>query len=388
MKSVLPLAMAWLALLFPAMDALASQRVLLLNSYHKGYNWTDQQSDAIEAELRANSPDVDIDVVYMDWKRYPDPEQPLNVKRMLAGKYAGKPPDLIVTTDDAALIFSLKYKAEILGDPPVVFTGVFRRTAEELTAGRRDTTGVYEFLDPSPTIDLAGLLNPRLRHLYILHDSSETSLSLEREITESVAKRYPTLTVDVLSDAPFSEIKRRAATLPANSAVLHASYARDSEGLIRSPEAFAKEISEVSSAPVYTFYTHLLDSGVVGGGVLDGRLEGKATGRVALSVLAGTPPSELVPTDQGSVRRVVVHKVATDLGLPTEGLPEDVEIVGRPFSFFETYRDLVFGRRSRLHDNDRHADLSRDKCRSKAARAARASDEYIKSKEKSTRSRE
>lgn len=323
--------------------AAAETRALLLNSYHKGYYWTDQQSDSIESVLRADDPDLNIDIEYLDWKRHPDPSQLLIMKALLSKKFEGMPPKIIITTDDAALIFCLNYKAEIFGDAPVVYTGVFQATATELTRGRTDTTGVYEFLDPGGSIELAKRINPGLREVHIVHDSSESSLSFEKEVMDVLSARYPSMTARTLRDMSFSELKRRLSALPANSAVLLTSYARDSEGLIKSPETFAEEISDASPAPVYTYYTHLIDSGVVGGGVLDGRIEGTATGRLALEVLRGVSPARLPPVDHGALRVVVNHKAATRLGLPIDDLPADVEIVGKPFSFLDTYRDLVLG---------------------------------------------
>lgn len=62
--------------------------ILLLNSYQKGDAWTDAQSDRIEAELRRARPGANIDVFYMDSRRFSSDENLEDVRRTLQHRHA------------------------------------------------------------------------------------------------------------------------------------------------------------------------------------------------------------------------------------------------------------------------------------------------------------
>jgi len=53
----------------------AKKHVLILNSYHKGLNWTDRVVDGIESVLKPGSRDIELYYEYMDSKRFADREQ-------------------------------------------------------------------------------------------------------------------------------------------------------------------------------------------------------------------------------------------------------------------------------------------------------------------------
>ena len=124
---VFALAMAGLAA--SEVWARGAPHVVILNSYHRGYAWTDEQSDAMLRVLVAAEPTAIIDVAYMDWKRHPTPATLSNNYALLRSRHQGQAVDLVLTTDDAALTFALKHRAELFSGAPIVFSGVFESSA-------------------------------------------------------------------------------------------------------------------------------------------------------------------------------------------------------------------------------------------------------------------
>ena len=45
--------------------------VLILNSYHQGFAWTDEQMEGIQEEVKASGKELEIYVEYLDWKKFP-----------------------------------------------------------------------------------------------------------------------------------------------------------------------------------------------------------------------------------------------------------------------------------------------------------------------------
>lgn len=108
--------------------------ILILNSYHQGLKWTDDQTTALINKLQT-SLERQIYVEYMDWKRHPTPANLDRLYEYYRYKYAGLAIDLLITTDDIALEFALKHRQELFSDAPVVFTGVVKDIADNLLRG-------------------------------------------------------------------------------------------------------------------------------------------------------------------------------------------------------------------------------------------------------------
>ena len=77
-------------------DIFSPPHILILNSYHRGYNWTDEQSDSALRNIYEKIPNATVDVVYMDWKRFPFPSTIHDLQKLLKNRYKVKKIDLIL----------------------------------------------------------------------------------------------------------------------------------------------------------------------------------------------------------------------------------------------------------------------------------------------------
>ena len=67
------------------------QRVLLLNSYHEGYAWTDELVRGVRAGLASSHLPIDLDIEYLDWRRHEDQKHMELFADFLRGKFAETP---------------------------------------------------------------------------------------------------------------------------------------------------------------------------------------------------------------------------------------------------------------------------------------------------------
>ena len=327
---------------FCAACASDSKHVIILNSYHHGYNWTDEQSDAMLKGIRDAVPASTQDVVYMDWKRYPTEQNLEIIATMLRNRYKTKKVDLILTTDDAALIFAINHREEFLSNAPIVYSGVFEHSAQKYTASQTGITGVCEDVDPQGTILLALMLHPGYKNIYIVHDSTETSLALEEKILKTLPSINSVLKPNILTNMPFSTLCQKLSALPPESFVLLASYARDIDGLVMQPERFAELMSPVSTAPIFTLYDHMLGMGVVGGSLLSGRLQGEAAASLGEMILGGTPVETLSPISRKTVFNGFEYSQLLRFSIDPELVPEGSVVLGAPYSFYKQNIELVW----------------------------------------------
>jgi hypothetical protein len=122
-------------------QAPSPKTVLMLNSYRSGYTWTDDQVRGVRSVLSDQPYPVELYVEYMDTARRPDEKHLDALKAFYQAKYGGRPLDLILSTDDAALQFLLKSRDSLFGRKPLVFCGV-NNTELAAQASRDTMTGV------------------------------------------------------------------------------------------------------------------------------------------------------------------------------------------------------------------------------------------------------
>lgn len=319
--------------------------ILILNSYHQGLEWTHDQTDGILQKLQSHG-EQQIYVEYLDWKRYPTLDNLNNQFDYLQAKYTGQQLDLIITTDDMALKFALAHRGEIFANAPIVFSGILENSAQELLQGQERVTGVYEILDSEGTIRLALAINPQVKHIYVLNDLSESGLACGDDVFAAVRKingeEARGLVAHSLAYSTINEILHKVSALDNDSIVLLGSYNMDSTGLILSTEDVASEVSRSSSVPIYSLYEFLLDSGVTGGSLLSGRVQGEHAADQALKILAGQNVDTVPIIREHTFVAGFNYNELMRFNIPEKLIPQDSMVINKPFSFVDTYRSLVY----------------------------------------------
>ncbi|MEK4509271.1 ABC transporter substrate binding protein [Paenibacillus sp. FSL K6-2524] len=318
----------------------STQNVLILNSYHKGYTWTDDQNNSIEAKLKGAETTPVIFSEYMDWKRYPTDANIQNFYEMIKVKYAKIHIDVIIVTDDSALNFAMRYRKEILNEAPIVFSGI-NRVGLESIIDQKDITGVIEEIDPTETIRMSLEINPSIKNIYVVYDNTESGISTGKLVAEKISSLDPGLNFIPMNALSNEEIMQKVSQLGSDSIILLTTYYSDSTGQIIEFDGFASEISSTSSVPVYGLYEYALNHGVIGGDLVSGINQGHTAGDMALQILQGTAPEDIPIASNNLNRRVFDFNELQRFHISINKLPSDSEIINKPFSFYETYRGLV-----------------------------------------------
>lgn len=323
--------------------AQAQKNILLLNSYNAGFPWTKEQTEGIYDAFARDKKNVTIFPEYMDWKNSPTKNNLVLLQELYKEKYAGKHIDLIITTDDAALEFALKYRQELWSDAPVIFSGVHPDAAPGIINGRSNVTGVYEDIDANGTLELVLQLMPQLEQLYVIMDNTETGRITRGPVERAVKNLKPDLTVTYLNTLGYKNIIERLQSPADNSAVLITAYNRDVDGEVLTPELYCKSIGAYSRAPVFILYQLQMGYGAVGGRVLNGRLLGEGAAQIGIRVLNGATTEDIPPvTPKGNVP-VVDYQQLVRYSLPVDKIPQNCIVINRPISFFEQNKVSILG---------------------------------------------
>ena len=318
-----------------------NKNVLIINSYSKGFYWTDGECEGIIETLNSKENVIKY-VEYMDWKRYNSEENLNKLYDYYKYKYSGKKIDLIITTDDAALNFAIKYRKELFSDAPLIFGGVNKEPANTILKNVTNVTGIYQSTDPEVTINDALKMKPKTKKLYVIHDNTETGLSYYNLVKDSVSSLDTNLIVNDLSNYTIDELCNKASTFENDSIVILDAYSSDAQGLSLPMEKFANIISNSSSVPIFTTSEALIGEGCIGGSVLSAKVHGTDIGTLALKNLNGEDINKISFINKKSVRSIYDYNVLKKHNLVSTPLPPNSTVINKPFSFYETYKDKIY----------------------------------------------
>ncbi len=151
----------------------AKTRILILNSYHYGYLWSDSVVDGARGVLYSKLNKPEIYVEFMDTKRTSNPKHLDLLYQSYKLKCKNTRFDAILSSDDSALAFLPAHADEIFPDTPVVFCGVNNYDANAV-AHHRWFTGLAGKLDVQATRNIALHLQPHVD--YVISDDTLTGL--------------------------------------------------------------------------------------------------------------------------------------------------------------------------------------------------------------------
>jgi len=319
----------------------ADDNVLLLHSFDTGYRWTDDITSGVKETLAASGHDTRLFIEYMDTQFFPASDVLPHLYSLYKSKYKNVHFSAILAADNTALEFMKSYGGELFPDVPVVFLGVNNFGPGNI-AGMLHVTGVTEHPDYAGTIRLILDLQPSLRYIAVLSDSTvsgEQNYLQVRSVESDFSDRITFIYLRRLTD---ENLARALSYLPANTAILYLSLFRIEDGSKFTLEEGINFIKERTSAPIYTCKDALLGSGVVGGLMVSGKRQGQEAARMVIDILDGRAPEE-IPVQTGSPNIYMFdYRELRKAGIPVSSLPENSTVINQPQSVYYQYRDLFW----------------------------------------------
>ncbi|MEZ7198131.1 PAS domain S-box protein [Pseudodesulfovibrio karagichevae] len=337
------LAVLALAVLLAPATGRASDRkqILLLNSFHQGFLWTDEVNRGLMDVLRPRETGITMHVEYMDTMRVEfNDHYEQQLMNVYAHKYRGVNLDLILATDNAAYDLLRRHHDELFPGIPVVFGGVNFFRPDQLD-NYAMFTGVAEVLDARQTIDCGLRLRPGARTVYVINDYTCTGVAVRKSIEEQLLGLDPNVTVMFSGNSELSAILKHVEGLPSNSLILLSVFNRDKDGRFYDKNEVAEAVSARARVPVFGILDADLGHGIVGGMLANGHDQGQAMAQIALHVMAGRAPRE-IPVLQGSAyapKFDYAQLKRFDLNLAS--LPAGSDIRNRPDSFYREHSGVL-----------------------------------------------
>ncbi len=315
-------------------------KILVIQSYHSGYKWSDDIQAGIVDNLRDFNHKIHISTEYLDTKRYSSKKELEEEKRLFFRKYKGLEFDVVITVDNFAFNYMLENIEDIFPNTPMIFCGVngFHYSMlgdNKLVAGVNEKVGILQ------NIKLIRKLHPNLKNLFIIDDETLTGIELNKEIERAVKWLPPTISIEQPRNITMNELKLRVASLPEDTAVLYTVFFKDSENHFFEFDSSIIEIVEASNSPIYGCWDFNLDYGIVGGFLTSGYYQGEKAANKAITILEGNEVED-AGIDMSSANRYMFdYRALTKWGIKVRDLPRKSVIINMPESFIRRNKSLL-----------------------------------------------
>jgi PAS domain S-box-containing protein len=328
-------------LLTPSLFAFnRNSKVLLLNSYHKGYIWSDEITRGVEENLDHRN--IDLFVEFMDTKRVYDKTYLDLLEELYTEKYRGITLDLIITSDNNAINFFRDRGERIWGKVPQIFCG-YNFLRPDFANSLKNATGINEEADILGNIDLIMSLHRKTERILIITDNTTTG----RRIQEEVERIRTTLgpeqpEIDLMYDFNKEELINNIRELPPNTAILLTFFFIDREGEIYSTEEMTTLLHEYTTVPLYGTWNFSFGHGIIGGSLVNGYDQGLMTADMALKILQDIPVKALPVEYKTPFNMKFDYRELKRFGIHLSSLPEGSEIYFRPDTFYTRHTRTIW----------------------------------------------
>ncbi len=336
-----------LTLLLPVAPLLRAQtgaatdprRVLLLNSYHQGYLWTDEITRGVEETFAGTQ--VELHIEYMDTKRQFDRAYQGLLRQMLSYKHRKHRYAVVIASDNNAFDFMKTWGRSIFGLTPVVFCGVNYLQPADLT-GLENFTGVNEQMNIAGNLALMKRLHQELTKVVVVTDNTTTGKQNQKEVERITARpENRTAQIELLYDVTIDGLRKRMQEIGDRTGVLFTIFIRDRNDVFIGYEAGLKLVCENTHAPVYAAQSFRTGPCVVGGYLTSGYDQGAVAAQKASAVLNGKPVSDIPIRWDTPTRARFDYRNLKRHGIPIERLPAGSDIVNQPVSFYYQHKTLI-----------------------------------------------
>ena len=339
-----------LPLLFFASISIAGPKVLLLNSYHPQYQWTQVNNQGIQQILSTKIADEDLYIEFMDSRRFSDnPEHIQALVRLYKHKYSQLKPNIIISTDDFALDFLIRYRDEIFPGTPVVYNGINVDPTTKL-AGINDFVGIIEGEAIAKNLKLITQLHENnIDEIIVLSDKSLLGTSFsEKVLALKQGWHHPSIELTLQDDFSFEELLYQVNNQLQNKgnrkgkAYFISALNKDNQDRYFSYGQDIPVLVRYSKAPIYGMLgTPLMGLGVIGGYMNNPLLHGRNTAKIALDILSGTDPASMPKNIESQFLPRFDNRQLKKFNIKVKDLPSASEINFKPETLFSRFRDAI-----------------------------------------------
>lgn len=276
--------------------SLAAGNVLVVHSYHPGYQWADQINKAIVKELVVTG--VKYQTVFMDTKRHGSEkfikQAAQKVKRLIA-TYR---PTVVIAVDDNAQTYVV---ADYVNNSETqfVFCGV-NSEAAKYGYPASNVTGILERLYPDQTLRMLKAIMPKIKQVAVVSDDSPTTDSILPRFKKKVQDGKVAIPIrEYAQPATFSQWQRTIIRLDQDGGIdallipLYHTVKKDGTDQSMAPIDVMRWTLSHTTKPVVGLWPFSVEDGAFFAVTVDPREHGRVAARMAIDIIGGKTAADI-----------------------------------------------------------------------------------------------
>ena len=313
------------------------KRILVVFSYHEGLPWETRIEENLYTTL-ASTPDLNIElnIEHTDLVRYHEKGYLKKLEDLYRHKYSNPKMDLIIGFDDEAVGMLLDYGEKLFPEIPMVLITAERKTLQKDFL-KPNMTSLLWGADIRANVELIGEILPQTRHIFVVAGTSASDLAVLKLAQASLGENTKRFAIRYLTDISANDLIKKATQLPKQSALLYLSFSQDTEGKSFIPREILSILSKQVNIPVFGIIDTYLGHGIVGGNLLSAELQGKRCAEIALRILRGESPKDIIP-ERMLNQLMFDWRQLKRWGIIEDKLPAGSIVRYKEFSIWDTYR--------------------------------------------------
>jgi PAS domain S-box-containing protein len=349
LKKVVLFAITGLALLGFAPICPAKQeesrpkRVLVLYSFHEGLPWDRVIDESLRTTLTSKfTAPIELNVEHTDRVAYPSDAYPETLVDLYRQKYLFPKMDIIIGFGDETADMLLRYGDALFPEIPVILVSVEQKTIQRGLL-KPNITSLLWGIDIEGTVRLIQEILPEIRHLFVISGSSVTDQALFKVTREALDEYKGGVEIHYLTDLTEADLLEKVTQLPEHSVLYYLVFSRDADGKSFVPREIMATVSEKANAPMFGLVDTYLGPGIVGGMLLSAELQGKRCAEIALRILDGQSPKDILPVRMLSIPKFDWRQLKR-WGISKDRLPSGSVVQYEEWSLWEERkREIIAG---------------------------------------------
>jgi len=317
--------------------------VLVLDQSDADSAWYAAFSSAFRSTMRdaSSAAPVSVFAEHLDLSRFGSAQHDEVLTNYLRAKFRDRSIGVVVVQGSSGLEFVIRARAELWPTIPVVFAGVDEEAAARLTPPPGVTGHIYQWPFRN-MVTAAQALVPNLKHIALVGDPWERQ-AVRRQYRRDVPAFATQFEFIDLMGLPMSELRKRVAALPEDTAIIYTSVTLDGAGATYIPHEALAAFADVANRPIVVDAETNIGHGGTGGFVATPVPVGEAAARLALRILDGEDAQKIPVTRADFTRPVFDWRQLQRFGISESQLPPGSEIRFRRPGLWEQYRWQMIG---------------------------------------------
>ncbi len=304
-------------------------RVVLLHSMSAGDEWTRQVTEGVESALSIGFAEAELFIEFMDVAGSFSPFAGETFKNLMAAKYGGFSPALIIAAGNEAFTFASGRGRTAFNGAPVMFCGLERDVFLPVIRDQ-PVTGVYSASPHDFLLSEVGRIHPDARVFFISTHSPPAVRDFSKLAAASLKAKEGVSFIKAPDYSPGA-LQELIGSLPEDGVIIVGTHQPATDEGREMTGGAVRFISRNSPLPVYTLDEHGVLYGATGSVYRNGLRMGKRTGEIAAELLSGKPMEDINPEFSIPLRMAFDYSRMKRHSILKSSLPGGAVILNDPF---------------------------------------------------------